>query len=150
VAAVRAATANRASRPSQSTGQLSHPWQGQLREQGLQALDRGHAAHGGSERPDEGDANLDRRQEAVRIGLETQQSLRSPVTCLGSGLDAPQPGRDHGDLCSREEPVQQDEESDEDKLEGEAVTAHRRLLPRCRMDPLFPGGRGPPLREQRG
>jgi hypothetical protein len=75
------------------------------------------AAHRGGQRPDERDADLDRREERVRRLLEPEGrgDARGPWT---PRLETADPRRHEGDLGGREEPVQHDGQHDERELDA--------------------------------
>ncbi len=81
------------------------------------------AGVGRRQEADEGDADLDDRQEATGIGDEARHASSTPVALLHHLLKPAAPDRDQGDLRCHEERVDEDERADDEQLAHE-LAAH--------------------------
>ena len=113
---------------TQATASGSANWRTQAErhrgEQRLQALDGRDAPDRRGQGPDQRDADLDGRQEAIGARLEAKERCRAPAAPLRQRADARRTGRDDGDLRPREEAVEEDQDRDQ------------RQLPRTNPSPL--------------
>ena len=101
----------------------------------MSLLAQGRAREGARQDADEGDADLDRGEEAARILHEGRGPTLAPgAAWLGHGLQARAAGGDDGKFRESEDAVQGDESDDDDQFEQrcqEQPTGSGRVLPFC-------------------
>jgi hypothetical protein len=87
--------------------------QTQINEPFGETLPERGSGKGAGEDADQGDADLDAREKAARIGCQRQRAPRADDLAVDQRLQSAAPGRDNGEFREREKSVDQDQRDDD-------------------------------------